>query len=105
MANASQDDGEQDGVGDACDLDDLDGDGVANAADNCPDRNNPDPQGDGQEGRCIYTPPAPVTPCLRHQDCTAGSGGFCDFARGFACAGSTSLDGDSVADADDNCVL
>src|SRR5258706_12648519 len=97
MANASQDDGEQDGVGDACDLDDLDGDGVANAADNCPDLYNPDPQGDGQEGRCIYTPPAPVTPCLRHQDCTAGSGGCCRFAPGFARPGCASPDGGSGA--------
>jgi hypothetical protein len=41
VANAAQTDGDNDGAGDACDLD-LDEDGVLNSADNCPLLANPD---------------------------------------------------------------
>ncbi|HEV8699781.1 MAG TPA: thrombospondin type 3 repeat-containing protein, partial [Candidatus Polarisedimenticolia bacterium] len=107
-ANPTQADvGSNDGVGDACDFDDEDGDGVANPADNCPDLFNA-----LQEGRCIYSPAAPITPCLildasdPDADCTAAPGGHCDLSRGFACASPTAdLDADGQVDANDNCVL
>jgi hypothetical protein len=106
VSNTNQaDTGSNDNVGDACDYDDLDGDGITNPADNCPDLYNPDPEGDGQPGRCIYSPSAPATSCLEDADCTAGTNGQCDTSRGFACSGLGSLDGDSVPDATDNCVL
>ncbi len=41
ISNASQDDLDQDGIGDACD-DDMDGDGIDNDQDNCPMFANPD---------------------------------------------------------------
>ncbi|HEV8702314.1 MAG TPA: thrombospondin type 3 repeat-containing protein, partial [Candidatus Polarisedimenticolia bacterium] len=111
IANVSQADSDQDGTGDACELDDLDGDGVANLADNCPDvynlaRFSNSTGAYGQQGRCIYTPAAPITPCLTNVECTGGTGGVCDLTRGFAC-GSSSLDTehDGLADGSDNCVL
>ena len=41
IANASQADGDADGIGDACDAD-SDNDGVADGVDNCPNLSNPD---------------------------------------------------------------
>lgn len=54
VSNASQTDGDDDGVGDACD-DDVDGDGVPNATDNCPTTPNAaqtDTDGDGTGDAC-----------------------------------------------------
>jgi thrombospondin type 3 repeat protein len=64
------------GVGDACAFDDVDGDGVQNLTDNCPD---------------VYNP---------GQETVQGSSG-----RGIACSGNGDLDGDGIADKSDNCVL
>ncbi|HEV8702312.1 MAG TPA: thrombospondin type 3 repeat-containing protein, partial [Candidatus Polarisedimenticolia bacterium] len=109
IANVTQVDSDQDGTGDACEMDDLDGDGVANQADNCPDVYNLPTFSTytyGQQGRCIYTPPAPITPCLTSVECTGGTGGVCDLTRGFACSSTTlDTDHDGLADGSDNCVL
>ena len=49
LANADQDDIDQDGVGDACD-DDIDGDQVTNVNDNCPMVSNGDQADDDNDG-------------------------------------------------------
>jgi len=54
IANASQEDMDNDGTGDACD-EDVDGDGINNADDNCPAITNPnqsDSDGDGIGDSC-----------------------------------------------------
>ena len=63
-------------MGDRCDWDDVDFDGVANEVDNCPDVYNP-----------TQTP--------------AGGGS----GNGAACNGNGDTDGDGIADKNDNCVL
>ena len=45
-----QSDSDNDGVGDRCDFDDVDSDGVPNDVDNCPDLYNPDQAGGTQRG-------------------------------------------------------
>ena len=89
--NASQADADGDGVGDACDRspgsgggggDDLDGDGVTDAADNCPQAPNPD------QGDCDGD----------------GAGNVCDTTAGCG-TNSDDTDGDGVIDEEDNCPL
>jgi hypothetical protein len=75
LANPGQEDGDADGVGNACDLDDVDFDGVVNGVDNCPDVSN-----------------ASQIP---------GSGGS---TRGEACNQPSDRDGDGFNDRNDNCV-
>jgi hypothetical protein len=66
VANPDQADGDDDGVGDACDLPDdpidSDGDGVADASDNCPEVQNSDQldsDSDGEGDACDPTPYPP----------------------------------------------
>lgn len=74
VANSRQSDRDGDGQGDACDSD-LDGDGVPNAQDNCPQLPNPAGSG-GQQVSTVH-----------------GLGPVCD----------TDDDGDGIADPVDNC--
>jgi MYXO-CTERM domain-containing protein len=85
-ANASQDDTDSDGTGDACDTDD-DGDGVDDTTDNCPllanaDQTNTDSDAEGDacdadddnDGALDRADIAPLDP----SSCTDGDGDSCD---------------------------
>jgi len=60
VANASQADTDENGIGDACEAPDSDGDGITDTGDNCPDEFNPeqtDSNGDGLGDACVEMPP------------------------------------------------
>ncbi|HEU5217098.1 MAG TPA: thrombospondin type 3 repeat-containing protein, partial [Gemmatimonadales bacterium] len=79
VPNPDQTDSDQDGVGNACDWDDVDGDGVINKVDNCPDWSNP--------GQTVSNTAAP-----RGEDCDGDGAGF-----------EPPDDGDGIPTVSDNC--
>ncbi len=92
VSNAPQDDGDTDGIGDACDPDnpdaDTDGDGVKNGEDNCPALTNPGQEnqdGDSMGDACD------LEPSINNDGITSGEGG-CSLG-----AGTLSLMGGWVA--------
>ncbi|WP_437669500.1 Kelch repeat-containing protein [Sorangium sp. So ce131] len=83
--NTTQDDADEDGVGDAC-TDDDDGDGLADDADNCPVTRNADQRdgnGDGVGDACDCASPGKDNgdPCDDGNACTVG-----DTCQGHVCA-------------------
>jgi hypothetical protein len=107
-SNPGQEDGDGDGIGDACD-DDLDDDDVVDTADNCPDVANPnqeDADDDGDGDACDpdddddgILDDADNCPLVINADQANLDGD----AQGDAC--DDDEDGDGVADATDNCPL
>lgn len=74
VKNADQADGDKDGKGDACDLDD-DGDGVADEDDNCPAVANPDQTDSDHDGVGDACPPAAPGASPASAGAGAGAGG------------------------------
>ena len=114
--NPDQRDQDQDGIGDLCDSEDLDGDNVQNALDNCPTVYNPadpsfqvqtDADGDGlgddfsgidTVGHCVGgTDPNHI--CLIGQNAVCGAGGSCvQTADNYCDADSTDDNNDGSPD-------
>lgn len=91
-SNAGQEDGDGDGIGDACDLDnpeaDSDGDGVKNGEDNCPSVGNNDQVDTDEDKLGDACDPAPQEPA--GQAVTKSGGGCFN-----SVAGATGLYGDA----------
>ena len=111
-ANPSQEDTDNDGLGDACDeLTDSDGDGIADSADNCPFDNNPnqpDSDDDGVGDACDALNDSDNDGIADDVDnCPLdGNPGQADADNdglGDACDDANDSDGDGIADDVDNC--
>ncbi len=102
-ADGVQADADNDGIGDVCDDDtDLDGDGLAGDADNCPTVANPDQtdtDGDGVGDACDVCP-ADADADQADSDAD-GAGDACDNCPTVVNADQTDTDGDGIGDACD----
>ena len=114
--NPDQADGDDDGVGDACDncpvtpnADQLDGDsdGVGDVCDNCPDVANPDQadgDGDGSGDACDRCPSDPDQECVCETPFVCGGPvSECLPDAGFGCFCVASIEGDTYCHSSQAC--